>query len=83
MLGIFVDIENELSDVAREVEMLSRSLELYGNPPKDGPDAWHWITVSALARCAPVGRGPLIQLRLSSLALAKASHPSPARGEGG
>src|SRR5688500_10345885 len=27
-------------------------------------------------------RGPLTQLRLSSLALAKPTHPSPARGEG-
>src|SRR5688572_1839300 len=31
---------------------------------------------------APIGALPLIQLRLSSLSLAKPPHPSPARGEG-
>src|SRR5688572_2634101 len=31
---------------------------------------------------AAIAALPLIQLRLSSLALAKAPHPSPARGEG-
>ena len=49
MLGIFVDIENELSDVTSEVEMLSRSLELYRSPPKDAPEAWHWITIQGFA----------------------------------
>jgi hypothetical protein len=49
MLGIFVDIENELSDIAREVEMLSRSLELYGNPPPDAPEAWNWIIIQGFA----------------------------------
>src|SRR5687767_10581243 len=39
--------------------------------------------ILALLRArAPIGALPLIQLRLSSLALAKAPHPSPARGEG-
>src|SRR5688572_32476139 len=37
----------------------------------------------ALSRArAPIGAQPLIRLRLSSLTLAKPSHPSPARGEG-
>jgi hypothetical protein len=49
MLGIFVDIENEVSDIAREVEMLSRSLELYENPPQDAPEAWHWIMIQGFA----------------------------------
>jgi len=40
MLGIFVDIENELSDIAKEVELLSHSLELYKSPPAGAPEAW-------------------------------------------
>src|SRR5688572_4956208 len=39
--------------------------------------------VPALLRArAAIAALPLIQLRLSSLTLAKATHPSPARGEG-
>ena len=49
MLGIFVDIENELLDIAREVDMLSRSLELYGEAPENAPEAWHWIMVQGFA----------------------------------
>jgi hypothetical protein len=49
MLGIFVDLENELSDIAKEVELLSLSLELYRSPPKDAPEAWHWITIQGFA----------------------------------
>src|SRR5687768_15184700 len=40
------------------------------------------VGVALLRARAPVGAPPLIQLRLSSLSLAKATHPSPARGEG-
>jgi hypothetical protein len=49
MLGIFVDIENEFSDAAREAEMLSQSLNLYRNAPEDAPAAWSWITVQGFA----------------------------------
>src|SRR5687768_15564624 len=39
-------------------------------------------TLALLRARAPLGALPPIQLRLSSLPLAKATHPSPARGEG-
>ena len=31
MPGIFVDIEDELSDIASEVDMLARGAQIYGN----------------------------------------------------
>jgi hypothetical protein len=40
MRGIFVDIENELADIENEVDMLSRSVELYGHRADDGDPAW-------------------------------------------
>jgi PQQ-dependent catabolism-associated CXXCW motif protein len=47
-----------------------------------GGDAALRLRQLALARCAAFAARPPIQLRLSSLSLAKPSHPSPTRGEG-
>jgi hypothetical protein len=49
MRGIFVDIENELADIENEVDLLSRSVELYGHRADDGDPAWDWLATQGLA----------------------------------
>jgi len=50
MLGTFVDVGNELADIASEVEMLSRSVDLYSHSARDAdPAAWDWLAVQGLA----------------------------------
>jgi hypothetical protein len=49
MLGIFVDIENELADIESEVEMLSRGVEIYRQRDDDADPAWDWLAVQGLA----------------------------------
>ncbi|MDP3898403.1 MAG: hypothetical protein Q8Q62_17170 [Mesorhizobium sp.] len=48
MPGIFVDIQNELTDIEREVGMLSDAVSLYAKGSKDDP-AWVWVVVQGLA----------------------------------
>lgn len=48
MPGIFVDIENELTDIEREVAMLSDAVSIYAHGPKDDP-AWAWVVVQGPA----------------------------------
>ena len=49
MLGIFVDIENELTDIGNEVEMLSLGVEVYGRLVVDADPAWNWLAIQGLA----------------------------------
>lgn len=48
MPGIWIDIENELTDIEREVGMLTDAVSLYVSRPKDDP-AWVWVVVQGLA----------------------------------
>ncbi|MDC7789793.1 hypothetical protein PQJ75_26840 [Rhodoplanes sp. TEM] len=49
MRGTFVDVENELEDIAREVALLTAGVDLVRRAP-DGPDpAWSWLAVQGLA----------------------------------
>ncbi|TCT05634.1 hypothetical protein [Aquabacter spiritensis] len=49
MRGIFVDIENELIDIAHEVEMLARGTEIYINQEEKAEPALAWLLVQGLA----------------------------------
>lgn len=48
MLGIFVDIENELSDIEREVDLLASSLELIKQEARND-ETWSWLVIQGLA----------------------------------
>lgn len=49
MLGIFVDIENELADIEREVALLEEAVNLYERRLGKGERAWDWLAVQGLA----------------------------------
>lgn len=49
MLGIFVDIENELADIGKEVEMLSASIAIFERDAADADQAWSWLVIQGLA----------------------------------
>ena len=49
MRGIFVDIENELSDIGSEVEMLVRAVAIYERDVINAEPAWLWLAVQGLA----------------------------------
>jgi hypothetical protein len=49
MLGIFVDIENELVDIENEVKMLSRGVDVYRRTVVDADPAWNWLAIQGLA----------------------------------
>lgn len=49
MQGIFVDIENELIDIAAEADMLAGSIVIYDHPPADAKPAWPWLAIGGLA----------------------------------
>jgi len=50
MLGIYVDLENELIEIEREVDMLARGGELYEQHTQDGDDsAFRWLAIQGLA----------------------------------
>lgn len=49
MLGIFVDIDNELADIAKEAKMLADSVDIYRNSASDAGPAWTWLAVQGLA----------------------------------
>lgn len=49
MRGIFVDIENELTDIGREIEMLSSALAIFQGRSADVDPAWSWLAVQGLA----------------------------------
>ena len=68
------------SDKRRDAYLHSQGFKVlrFWNDVLVNRDGVYRTIVEALTRCAP---GSLIQLRLSALLLAKASHPSPARGE--
>lgn len=77
MLGIFVDIENELSDIAKEAELLSQSVDQYGNPPEDASEAWSWITLQGFASGAEKvysGCERVMQMIASDIDQAKVDH---------
>ncbi|WP_050596610.1 hypothetical protein [Mesorhizobium ciceri] len=48
MLGIFVDINNELADIAKEAKMLADSVRIYEEAANIGP-VWTWLAVQGLA----------------------------------
>jgi hypothetical protein len=48
MLGIFVDIENELADIEKEVALLASSLDLIKRERRDD-ETWSWLVVQGLA----------------------------------
>jgi hypothetical protein len=49
MLGIFVDIENELTDIESEVEMLSSGVAIFQRGSVDTDPAWSWLMIQGLA----------------------------------
>jgi hypothetical protein len=49
MRGIFVDIENELSDIANEVAMLTEAVDVYRVESEQQSAAWKWLAVQGLA----------------------------------
>jgi hypothetical protein len=49
MLGIFVDIENELTDISKEVMMLSAGAEIFKRRTESTEPAWDWLAVQGLA----------------------------------
>lgn len=49
MPGTFVDIQNELADIAGEVQMLSRGAEICRSSPQDVEEALTWLTIQGLA----------------------------------
>lgn len=49
MLGIFVDIGNEIDDVEKEAEMLSGALKLYQDSSDGQDQVWTWLTTRGLA----------------------------------
>ena len=48
MRGIFVDIENELGDIEKEIAMLAGGVEIYRKSTSEDP-AWSWLAVQGLA----------------------------------
>jgi len=48
MQGIFVDMANELADLGKEVDLLSRAVAILEEGPSDDP-AWTWLAVQGLA----------------------------------
>jgi hypothetical protein len=49
VLGIFVDIDNELGDIAKESKMLADSVEIYRGSALGAEPAWIWLTVQGPA----------------------------------
>ena len=49
MLGTFVDVENELVDIASEVEMLSRGAAIFQSGSAGADQAWSWLAIQGLA----------------------------------
>jgi hypothetical protein len=49
MQGGFVDIGNELDDVAVEVEMLQGAIAIFDREAGDATAAWRWLAVQGLA----------------------------------
>lgn len=49
MPAIFTDIENELSDIAKEVDLLVRAIEFQDSPQFSDDPAWRWLTTQGLA----------------------------------
>lgn len=49
MRGIFVDVENELTDIGREVEMLSSGVAIFRARSDEADPAWSWLAVQGLA----------------------------------
>lgn len=49
MLGTFVDIENELSDIANEVEMLRAGVAIFARDSDQADSAWAWLAIQGLA----------------------------------
>src|SRR5262245_60809664 len=45
----FVDLENELVDVGREVDMLSSGLTIFQEGAASADPAWSWLAVQGLA----------------------------------
>lgn len=48
MLGVFVDIENELADIEKEVTLLAGSLELIKREARND-ETWSWLVLQGLA----------------------------------
>jgi hypothetical protein len=49
VLGIFVDIENELADIGNEVEMLSDGIAIFRRDDAHAEPAWSWLALQGLA----------------------------------
>ena len=45
MLGIFVDIDNELTDIAKEVARLSDAVALFNEKGENAGETWSWLAV--------------------------------------
>jgi hypothetical protein len=48
MLGIFVDLENELTDIEREVNLLARAIEIYKRDNATAEPAWNWLVIQGI-----------------------------------
>ena len=44
-----VDLENEIADVGKEVDMLASGLAIFQKGPADADPAWSWLAVQGLA----------------------------------
>ena len=44
-----VDLENELADVGREVDMLASGLAIFRESAAEADPAWSWLAVQGLA----------------------------------
>jgi hypothetical protein len=49
MRGIFVDIENELTDIGNEVDMLFGGVAIFQRNSADADPAWSWLAIQGLA----------------------------------
>lgn len=49
MRGVFVDIENELNEIAREADLLAAAIELYRHDAATADRARAWLDVQGLA----------------------------------
>lgn len=49
MRGIFVDINNELANLAEEVALLAEAVEVYERGANNSERAWRWLAIQGLA----------------------------------